>query len=227
MFYSNNVSCDCGITEVIVKKIGYDLGYEDGCELGCKLGMSDGYKFVKKKKEQRMQTQRARQNARASEDTTQTNTGKSPHNRVGTTHSAEDSNTKGRSLTLLSLRRGEKEAARGVNGVAGALALRIPATISSSVWHDEEEGSKERTKEEIKGKWSTIKHENKTNKIRRREEIDGATMSTTRCARRDEFDYATMRMIRPRGGRRCTISKIPQEEGTQRRLRGVHAINDV
>ena len=51
----------------------------------------------------------------------------------------------------LALRRGEKEAARGVDGVAGSLAL--PATISSSVWHDEEEGSNERIKEEIKGKW--------------------------------------------------------------------------
>ena len=39
----------------------------------------------------------------------------------------------------------------GVDGVAGALAL--PATISSSVWHDEEEGSNERIKAEIKGKW--------------------------------------------------------------------------
>ena len=49
------------------------------------------------------------------------------------------------------VRRGEKEAARGVDGVAGSLAL--PATISSSVWHDGEEGSNERIKEEIKGKW--------------------------------------------------------------------------
>jgi hypothetical protein len=72
-------------------------------------------------------------------------------------HSAEDSNRERRSLTLLFLRRGEKEAARGVDGVAGALAL--PATISSSVWHDEEEGSKERIKEEIKGKWSTTKQD--------------------------------------------------------------------
>ena len=67
------------------------------------------------------------------------------------THNAEDSNRERRSLTLLFLRRGEKEAARGVDGVDGALAL--PATISSSVWHDEEEGSNERIKEEIKGKW--------------------------------------------------------------------------
>ena len=67
------------------------------------------------------------------------------------THNAGDSNRERRSLTLLFLRRGEKEAARGVDGVAGALAL--PATISSSVWHDEEEGSNERIKEEIKGKW--------------------------------------------------------------------------
>ena len=57
----------------------------------------------------------------------------------------------GRCLTLLLVRRGEKEAARGVDGVAGSLAL--PATISSSVWHDGEEGSNERIKEEIKGKW--------------------------------------------------------------------------
>jgi len=69
--------------------------------------------------------------------------------------------------------------------------------------------------------------QNKTDKICRRKEIDGATMSTARCARRDEFDYATMRTIRPREDRRCTISKIPQEEDNQRRLRGVHAINDV
>ena len=48
----------------------------------------------------------------------------------------------GRCLTLLLVRRGEKEAARGVDGVAGSLAL--PATMSSSVWHDEEEGSKAR-----------------------------------------------------------------------------------
>ena len=54
------------VAKVAVKKIGYDLGYEDGCELGCKLGMSDGYKFVQKKKEQRMRTQRARRNARVS-----------------------------------------------------------------------------------------------------------------------------------------------------------------
>ena len=73
------------------------------------------------------------------------------------THSAEDSNREWRSLTLLFLRRGEKEAARGVDGVAGALAL--PARISSSVWHGEEEGSKERIKEEIKGKWSTTKQD--------------------------------------------------------------------
>ena len=39
---------------------------------------------------------------------------------------------------------------------------------------------------------------NKTNKIRRRKEIDGATMDTARRARRDEFDYATMRTILPR-----------------------------
>jgi hypothetical protein len=47
----------------------------------------------------------------------------------------------------------------GVDGVAGALAL--PATISSSVWHDEEEGSKERIKEEVKenSKWSTTKQD--------------------------------------------------------------------
>jgi hypothetical protein len=49
------------------------------------------------------------------------------------------------------LRRGEKEAARGVDGVVGALAL--PATISSSGWHDEDERSNEKIKEEIKGKW--------------------------------------------------------------------------
>ena len=48
----------------------------------------------------------------------------------------------GRCLTLLLVRQGEKEAARGVDGVAGSLAL--PATTSSSVWHDEEEGSKAR-----------------------------------------------------------------------------------
>ena len=47
--------------------------------------------------------------------------------------------------------------ARGVDGVAGALAL--PATISSSVWHGEEEGGKARIKEEIKGKWSTTKQD--------------------------------------------------------------------
>ena len=51
------------VAKVAVKKIGYDLGSEDGCELGCNLGMSDGYKFVQTKKEQRMQTQRARRNA--------------------------------------------------------------------------------------------------------------------------------------------------------------------
>ena len=75
------------------------------------------------------------------------------------THSAEDSNREWRSLTLLFLRQGEKEAARGVDGVAGALAL--PATISSSVWHGEEEGSKERIKEEVKenSKWSTTKQD--------------------------------------------------------------------
>ena len=70
---------------------------------------------------------------------------------MGITHNAEDSNRERRSLTLLFLRRGEKGAARGVDGVVGALAL--PATISSSVWHDEEEGSNERIKEEIKRKW--------------------------------------------------------------------------
>jgi hypothetical protein len=52
------------------------------------------------------------------------------------------------------LRRGEKKAARGVDGVDGvAGSLALPATFSSSVWHDEEEGSNERIKEEIKGKW--------------------------------------------------------------------------
>ena len=54
------------VAKVAVKKIGYDLGSEDRCELGCNLGMSDGYKFVQKKKEQRMQTQSARRNARVS-----------------------------------------------------------------------------------------------------------------------------------------------------------------
>ena len=54
------------VAKVAVKKIGYDLGYEDGCKLGCKLGMSDGYKFVQKKKESRMQTQRAWRNERVS-----------------------------------------------------------------------------------------------------------------------------------------------------------------
>jgi hypothetical protein len=73
---------------------------------------------------------------------------------VSITHNAEDSNRERRSLTLLFLRRGEKEAARGVDGVDGVVgALALPATISSSVWHDEEEGSNERIKEEIKGKW--------------------------------------------------------------------------
>ena len=48
----------------------------------------------------------------------------------------------------------ERGAARGVDRVDGnAGALALPATISSSVWHDEEEGSNERIKEEIKGKW--------------------------------------------------------------------------
>ena len=70
-------------------------------------------------------------------------------------HSAEDLNKEGRSLTLLLLRRGDEEAARGVDGVAGALAL--PATIGSSVWHDEEEESKERIKEN--SKWSTTKQD--------------------------------------------------------------------
>ncbi len=70
------------------------------------------------------------------------------------THNAGDSDRERRSLTLLFLRRGEKEAARGVDGVDGvAGSLALPATISSSVWHDEEEGSNERIKEEIKGKW--------------------------------------------------------------------------
>ena len=55
------------------------------------------------------------------------------------------------SALQVDMRRGEKGAARGVDGVAGSLAL--PATISSSVWHDGEEGSNERIKEEIKGKW--------------------------------------------------------------------------
>jgi hypothetical protein len=70
---------------------------------------------------------------------------------VSITHNAEDSNRERRSLTLLFLRRGEKEAARGVDGVDGvdgvAGALALPATISSSVWHDEEEGSNERIKD--------------------------------------------------------------------------------
>ena len=47
-------------------------------------------------------------------------------------HGKRSSNRGRRSLTLLLLRRGEKEAARGVDGVVGALAL--PATISSSVF---------------------------------------------------------------------------------------------
>ena len=46
--------------------------------------------------------------------------------------------------------------ARGVDGVDGvdgvARALALPATISSSVWHNEEEGSNERIKEDIEGK---------------------------------------------------------------------------
>ena len=46
---------------------------------------------------------------------------------------------------------GEGGPARGVDGVDGvAGSLALPATISSSVWHDEEEGRKERIKEEIK-----------------------------------------------------------------------------
>ena len=70
------------------------------------------------------------------------------------THNAGDSNRERRSLTLLFLRRGEKEAARGVDGVDGVVgALALPATISSSGWHDEEEGSNKKIKEEIKGKW--------------------------------------------------------------------------
>ena len=43
--------------------------------------------------------------------------------------------------------------------------------------------------------------QNKTDKICRRKEIDGATTSTARCARRDEFDYATMQRDE-RGDRR-------------------------
>ena len=84
------------------------------------------------------------------------------------THNAGDSNRERRSLTLLFLRRGEKEAARGVDGVAGSLAL--PATISSSVWHDGEEGSNERIKEEIKGKWmaTNLSIRRRSNACRRR-----------------------------------------------------------
>ena len=81
---------------------------------------------------------------------------------------AESSNIGRRSLTLLFLRRGEKEAARGADGVAGSLAL--PAIISSSVWHDEEEGSNERIKEEIKGKWmaTNLSIRRRSNACRRR-----------------------------------------------------------
>ena len=52
------------VAKVVVNDLGYDLGYEDrDANLGAnfmKLGMLYGYKFVKKKKEQRMQTQGAR-----------------------------------------------------------------------------------------------------------------------------------------------------------------------
>ena len=73
-------------------------------------------------------------------------------------HGAKDPNRERRSLTLLFLRRGEKKAARGVDGVDGvAGALVLPATISSSVWHDEEEGSREEIKEN--SKWSTTKRD--------------------------------------------------------------------
>ena len=133
------------VAKVAVKKIGYDLGYEDGCELGCKFGMSDGYKFVQKKKEQRMQMQRARRNARVGTQHRPTQTSLHTNAYSSITHSAEDSNKKRRSLTHLFLRRGEKKAARGVDGVDGvAGSLALPATMSSSVWHDEEEGSKAR-----------------------------------------------------------------------------------
>ena len=68
------------------------------------------------------------------------------------TNNSEDSNRGRGSLTLHFLRRVEKEAARGIDGVDGvAGALALPVTISSSVWHEEEEGSKEGIKEEIKG----------------------------------------------------------------------------
>jgi hypothetical protein len=69
---------------------------------------------------------------------------------VGITHNAEDSNRERRSLTLLFLRRGEKEAARGVDGVAGSLAL--PATISRSVCI--RRGRGRGSMEEIKKEWS-------------------------------------------------------------------------
>ena len=54
---------------------------------------------------------------------------------------------------------GPARGVEGVDGVAGALAL--PAAISSSVWHDDEEESKERIKEEVKenSKWSTTKQD--------------------------------------------------------------------
>ena len=70
-------------------------------------------------------------------------------------HSAEDSITERRSLTFLFLWRGEEEAARGVDRVVGARVL--PATISSSVWHDEEEESRVEIKEN--SKWSTTKQD--------------------------------------------------------------------
>ena len=68
--------------------------------------------------------------------------------------------------------------ARGVDGVdtvAGDLAL--PATISSSIWHEEEE-RKQGGDVYRRSRGSGVEHD----KIRRRKEIDHATMSTARSA---------------------------------------------
>ena len=76
------------------------------------------------------------------------------HRRREFTHREEESHS-----PVLDHEEREGGPARGVDGVARALAL--PATISSSVWHDEEEESKEKIKEGVKenSKWSTTKQD--------------------------------------------------------------------
>ena len=128
-------------------KICYDLGHEDGCELGCNFGMLHVYKFVQKK-EQRIQTQRARRNARV---TTQHRLTKTSLHTTHTRHNTDQyrgfkqTEEESDSPVLEARGRGEggvlcltcsfrREKQVEVDLVAGALLL--PATISSSVWHN-------------------------------------------------------------------------------------------